>query len=200
MAAYRPHPRDAKLGYARLEVIVGPMFCGKSEELIRRVKRAEIANLGVRIFYPGRDTRAPVSKIFSRSGLAADAARVESAGQMLELMDEQTDVVAVDEAQFIGDDLVEVVRQLVEDGRRVIVAGLDLDFVGRPFGPIPALLSLADRVDKLTAVCMRCGSAFATRTQRLIDNRPADKDSPQILIGDRECYEARCHDCYEPPV
>jgi thymidine kinase len=187
------------LGYARLEVIVGPMFCGKSEELIRRVKRAEIANLGVRIFYPQRDTRAPVSKIFSRNGLAADASQVERASQMLVQVDERTDVVAIDEAQLLEDGLVDVVNRLVDNGRRVIVAGLDLDFAGRPFGPMPALLSLADRVDKLTAVCMQCGSTFATRTQRLIDNRPAGKDSPLILIGDRECYEARCFDCYEPP-
>lgn len=191
--------RDAQLGHARLEVITGPMFCGKTEELIRRVRRAEIGRLGVQIFYPARDTRPPRQRVLSRNGLAVDAAQVQCAGEILARVEAGTDLVAVDEAQFFEAELVEVVTALVDSGRRVIVAGLDLDFAARPFGPIPALLALADRVDKLTAVCMRCGSAFATRTQRLIDGAPAGKDSPQILIGDREWYEARCHDCYQPP-
>ncbi len=187
-----------------LEMIVGPMFSGKSEELIRRVRRAMIAEQQVQVFYPAQDTRANNGSIISRNGLTVVAEQVDQAAacrERLFALPRLPDVVAFDEAQFFDAGLVPLVEALIGGGVRVIVAALDLDFAGRPFGPaIPHLLAMADRVDKLTAVCAVCGSEAAVRSQRLVDGRPAAKDSPLVLVGDRaEGYEARCLRCYEPP-
>jgi thymidine kinase len=175
------------------------MFSGKTEEVVRRVRRAEIGRLDVRVFFPSQDSRSPLTRIIARSGQATEAVRVVAASDILDLLREDVDVVAIDEAQFFGEDLVAVVQELLRAGRRVIVAGLDLDFAARPFGPMPYLLALADRVDKLAAVCVRCGSPNATRTQRLVDGRSASASTPVVLVGDGDYYEARCVSCYEPP-
>jgi thymidine kinase len=187
-----------------LEMIVGPMFSGKSEELIRRVRRAMIAEQQVQVFYPAQDTRASNGSIISRNGLKVVAEQVEQithCRERLFALPQLPDVVAFDEAQFFDAGLVPLVEALIGGGVRVIVAALDLDFAGRPFGIIiPQLLAMADRVDKLTAVCAVCGSEAAVRSQRLVDGRPATKDSPLVLVGDTaEGYEARCLRCYEPP-
>ncbi len=187
-----------------LEMIVGPMFSGKSEELIRRVRRAMIAEQQVQVFYPAQDTRTNNGSIASRNGLtvvAEQVAAIADCRDRLFSLPHLPDVVGFDEAQFFDAGLVPLVEELLVNGVRVIIAALDLDFAGRPFGPvIPHLLAMADRVDKLTAVCAVCGSEAAVRSQRLVDGRPATKDSPQVLVGDRaEGYEARCLRCYEPP-
>jgi thymidine kinase len=187
-----------------LEMIVGPMFSGKSEELIRRVRRAMIAEQRVQVFSPAQDSRVQRGYIVSRNGLnlhAEQAANIAACREHLRALPRLPDVVGFDEAQFFDGDLVALVDELITEEVRVIVAALDLDFAGRPFGPaIPHLLAIADRVDKLTAVCAVCGSEAAVRTQRLVDGSPATKDSPLILVGDSaEGYEARCLHCYEPP-
>lgn len=187
-----------------LEMIVGPMFSGKSEELIRRVRRAMIAEQQVQVFYPAQDTRANNGSIASRNGLtvvAEQVAAIADCRDRLFSLPHLPDVVGFDEAQFFDAGLVPLVEELLVNGVRVIIAALDLDFAGRPFGPvIPHLLAMADRVDKLTAVCAVCGSEAAVRSQRLVDGRPATKDSPLVLVGDSaEGYEARCLRCYEPP-
>ncbi len=188
-----------------LEMIVGPMFSGKSEELIRRVRRAMIAEQDVKVFYPAQDTRTNSGSITSRNGLTVVAEQAGTSGECrarLFSLPSLPEVVAFDEAQFFDAGLVSLVEELIASSVRVIVAALDLDFAGRPFGPaIPHLLALADRVDKLTAVCAVCGSEAAVRSQRLVDGRPATKDSPLVLVGDAaEGYEARCLRCYEPPT
>ncbi len=189
--------------YPRLEAIVGPMYCGKSAELIRRVHLAEIARLGVRVFRPTLDTRAPEASVSSRNGMRAAAIPVARAAEIFDHVDASVDLVAIDEAEFFDAGVEGVVRELLASGRRVVVAGLDLDFAAQPFGPLPRLLSLADSVDKLTAVCMVCHSLFATRTQRLVDGAPAPARSPLILVDQSDTrveYQARCVGCYQPPT
>lgn len=186
------------IGYT-FELITGPMSCGKTEELLRRVKRCIIAQKKVKVISPSIDTRAKGDYIESRNGLWLDAITVANASEILKIVKDDDEVVAIDEIQFFDKAIVSVVRKLVEDGKRVIASGLDLDFKGEPFGSMPELLCLADKVDKLTAVCMKCGSDRATRTQRLINGFPADKSSPLIMIGGDETYEARCIKCYELP-
>lgn len=188
-----------------LEMIVGPMFSGKSEELIRRVRRAMIAEQEVKVFYPAQDTRTNNGSITSRNGMAVMAEQAMATGACRDLllsMPQLPEVVAFDEAQFFDAGLIALAEELIASNVRVIVAALDLDFAGRPFGPaIPHLLAIADRVDKLTAVCAVCGSEAAVRTQRLVDGLPATKESPLVLVGDSaEGYEARCLRCYEPPT
>lgn len=186
----------------RLELIAGPMYSGKTAELVRRVHLAEIARLNVRVFRPQVDTRSPDAAVLSRSGARTRAVVLERAHELLRYVESMTDVVAIDEASFFDDDLEAVVLRLLRDRRRVIVAGLDLDFAARPFGPLPRLLALADTVDKLTAVCMVCHSLYATRSQRLVDGQPARPESPQVLIervSSRVEYQARCAACYVPP-
>jgi thymidine kinase len=180
----------------KLEVITGPMFAGKSEELLRRVKRAEIAKKSVIIFKPEIDIRYSRVEIVSHSGerrLAIPIPPQISFEQLIERYPQikEAEVVAFDEAQFFGPQFPEICERLVKEGKRVIVAGLDLNFKGEPFGPMPILLALADEVSKLTAICTVCGEP-ATRTQRLINGKPAPKNSPEILIGGAETYEARC--------
>lgn len=181
------------------EIITGPMSCGKTEELLRRVKRCIIAQKKVKVISPEIDTRAKGDYIESRNGLWLDAITVKNARDILNYISSDDEIVAIDEIQFFDMEIVSVVRKLVEHGKRVIASGLDLDFKGEPFGAMPELLCLADKVDKLTAVCMKCGSDNATRTQRLINGAPADKSSPLIMIGGDETYEARCLKCYELP-
>lgn len=180
---------------ARLEIIVGCMFSGKSEELIRRVKRAQIAHQSVQVFKPLLDDRYSRGHVVSHDGGKVDATGVRRPDEILDAMEPETRVVAVDEVQFFDERIVSVVQALVDAGVRVICAGLDQDFRGEPFGPVPVLLALAEDVTKLSAICVQCGGP-ASRTQRLIDGRPASYDDPVILVGSAEVYEARCRRCH----
>ncbi|MBO9345254.1 MAG: thymidine kinase [Chloroflexi bacterium] len=173
-----------------IEVICGCMFSGKTEELIRRVRRALIAKQKVQVFKPVIDDRYAHDQVRSHNGLGIEATPVACARDILRLTEPDTAVVAIDEAQFFDHDLPRVVNQLADAGKRVICAGLDLDFRGEPFGPMPTLLAIAERVDKLTAVCVISGEP-ATRTQRIINGQPASYDDPIILVGAAETYEAR---------
>ena len=176
----------------RIEVICGSMFCGKTEELIRRVRRAIIARQRVKVFKPMIDDRYGIQSITSHTGQSVDAVAVGSAAEILELANGDTTVVAIDEAQFFDEGIVQVAQQLVEEfNLRVIVAGLDTDFRGEPFGAMPQLLCIAEEVIKLHAICVVCGEA-ASRTQRLVNGQPAAVDDPTILVGAQESYEARC--------
>jgi thymidine kinase len=177
-------------GY-RFEMIVGCMSAGKSSELIRRVERARLAYLPTIIVRPTMDTRSKPNLVESRNGLASQAIVVDSPREILKYSS-QAVVIGIDESQFFGDEIVEVVQTLLRQKKKMIASGLDLDYRGKPFGPVPHLLALADRVDKLLAVCRKCGSDFACRTQRLVHS------SEQILVGDAQ-YEARCLYCFEPP-
>jgi len=182
-----------------LEVIAGPMFSGKSEELIRRVKRVLIAGQKVRVFKPRLDDRYHASDVVSHDGERVRAEPVAGSSEMRSRLEgEDVQVVAVDEAQFFDDGLPELLEELAAAGVRVIVAGLDMDFRGEPFGVMPTLMARAEFVEKLSAVCVRCGRA-ATRTQRLVDGKPARYDEPVILVGAAEAYEPRCRACHEVP-
>ena len=178
-----------------IEVICGSMFSGKTEELIRRVRRAQFAKQKVQVFKPRLDDRYAVERVHSHNGLHWQAAPVERAADILEQIEPDTTVVAIDEAQFFDPGIVEVCEALANRGIRVIVAGLDMDFRGEPFGPMPRLMAQAEQVDKLQAICVVCG-APASRSQRLIDGRPAARDDPIILVGASEVYEARCRKCH----
>lgn len=181
------------------EMVTGPMSCGKTEELLRRIKRAIIAQKRVKIFSPIVDTRVKGDYIESRNGLAQDAIKVALSTDILRYIEKDDNIIAIDEIQFFDKDIVDIVKKLMASGKKVIAAGLDLDFKSQPFGSMPELLCLADKVDKLTAICMKCGSEYANRTQRLVQGEPADINSPLIMIGGDETYEARCMDCYELP-
>jgi thymidine kinase len=185
--------------HAGLEVVVGSMFSGKSEELIRRVKRAVIARRTVQVFKPLIDDRFGVEVVRSHDGDSFVARPVRSSEEIPALIAPDTTVIGIDEVQFFDPGIVQVVRSLIADGRRVICAGLDLDFRGEPFGPVPLLLALAERVDKLEAICVVCGEG-ATRTQRIVNGVPAFYDEPIIVIGAQEAYEARCRTCHEVPT
>jgi len=176
-----------------IEVICGSMFSGKSEELIRRVKRAEIARQKVQVFKPAIDTRYEDREVVSHDGNKVSAYMVEKAEDILTELLPDVQVIAIDEGQFFDDGIVKVCQTLADNGKRVIVAGLDQDFRGEPFGPMPELLAVAEKVDKLQAICMVCGGP-ASRTQRLINGEPAYYDDPTILIGAEDVYEARCRD------
>lgn len=182
-----------------IEVICGSMFSGKSEELIRRVKRANIARQNVQVFKPRIDNRYHQTAVVSHSGDQTDAVAVSSAAEIEGLIEGTTDVIAIDEVQFFDQEIVALCQRFADDGLRVIVAGLDQDFRGEPFGPTPQLLAIAEYVTKLQAICSVCGSP-ANRNQRLINNRPAGYDDPVILVGASESYEARCRHCHEVPV
>jgi len=174
------------------------MFSGKSEELIRRVKRAIIARRAVQVFKPAIDDRFGAALVRSHDGDSFVARPVRVSVDISRSVEPETSVVGIDEVQFFASDIVDVVRSLVASGRRVICAGLDLDFRGEPFGAVPMLLALAERVDKLEAICVVCGEA-ATRTQRIVNGVPAFFDDPIIVIGAQEAYEARCRGCHEVP-
>ncbi|GGM92053.1 thymidine kinase [Thermus composti] len=179
-----------------MEVITGPMFSGKSEELIRRVRRALIAKQRVFVFKPRLDDRYHPSHVVSHDGKRVEAIPVESAREMEVYLDPLPQVVAVDEVQFLDRGFVGLAERWAQAGVRVIVAGLDLDFRGEPFGLMPELLARAEFVEKLSAICARCG-APATRTQRLVDGKPARYTDPVILVGAEERYEPRCRACHQ---
>ena len=181
-----------------IEVICGSMFSGKTEELIRRVRRAQIARQKVQVFKPRLDDRYLVEKVASHNGVHLDAVVVGEAQGIPQLVGPDTDVVAIDEGQFFDWTIADVCNLLADNGRRVIIAGLDTDFRGEPFGPMPLLMAQAERVDKLQAICVVCG-APASRSQRLINGRPAFYDDPIIMVGADEVYEARCRHCHQVP-
>lgn len=180
----------------RLELICGSMFSGKTEELIRRLRRAVIAKQKVQVFKPAIDYRYHAERVTSHNGIDFEASPVTSAEEIMSALDPDTTVVAIDEVQFFDNAVVDVCDALAEDGKRVICAGLDMDFRGVPFGPMPQLMARAEEVRKLHAICVVCGDE-ASRTQRLIDNNPAAFDDPVVLVGASEVYEARCRQCHE---
>ncbi|MDR4433370.1 thymidine kinase [Bacillus tequilensis] len=181
-----------------LELICGSMFSGKSEELIRRVKRATYAKQEVRVFKPVIDNRYSEDAVVSHNGTSMTSYAISSAEDIWDHISESTDVIAVDEVQFFDQDIVEVLSSLADKGYRVIAAGLDMDFRGEPFGVVPDIMAIAESVTKLQAVCSVCGSP-ASRTQRLIDGKPASYDDPVIMVGASESYEARCRHHHEVP-
>src|ERR1700726_5161701 len=176
-----------------IEVIVGPMFSGKSEELIRRLKRAEIARQRVQIFKPVIDQRYAHSDIVSHSRFELASEVVRNASKVLEKVQARTEVIGIDEGQFLGDGLVDVCMRMADAGNRVIVTGLDTDYLGRPFDPMPRLLAVAEEITKLLAICVQCGNP-AGHTQRLV----ASEDL--IVVGSAGVYEPRCRRCFEPQL
>jgi thymidine kinase len=174
-----------------IEVIAGPMFSGKSEELIRRLRRAEIARQRVQIFKPGIDQRYSDDHIVSHSDLKIMSEGVRDAAELEKKLDWRTEVIGVDEAQFLGEGMVDLVVRMGDMGKRVIIAGLDTDYLGRPFHPMPELLAVADEIVKVLAICMQCGNP-AKHTQRLIASEEL------VVVGAAGMYEARCRRCFEP--
>ena len=190
----------AKHTKGRLELICGSMFSGKTEELIRRLRRAVIAQQEVQVFKPVIDDRYHVQRVTSHNGIDFEAQPVNSSEEILTLLHPTTTVVAIDEVQFFEPGIVDICEKLAQAGRRVICAGLDMDFRGIPFGPMPDLMARAEQVSKLHAICVICAEE-ASRTQRLIDGEPAAFDDPVVLVGASEVYEARCRECHRvlPP-
>ena len=184
---YRP-------GY--IEVISGCMFAGKTEELIRRIKTLEFAKKNVLVFKPVIDNRYSNTKVVSHAGSSVESIVVPDARSILDFVKDDTDVIAIDEVQFFDEDVLLVCNYLAKKGKRVMCAGLDTDFRAEPFGVMPRLITDAEFVTKLTAVCMKCG-APATRTQRLVNGKPAQYTDPIIMVGAAEAYEARCRHCHE---
>jgi thymidine kinase len=186
---YRP------INHGYIEVVIGPMYSGKSEELIRRLKRAKIAKQNVIVFKPGIDDRYSKDDVVSHSGYAINAVAIQKSSQIYDYIQNDTQVVGIDEVQFFDDEIVDIAIDLANKGIRVIAAGLDMDFKGEPFGPTPRLLAVAEFVDKIQAICSVCGQP-ATRSQRLIDGKPAKYDAPIIQVGAVESHEARCRKCH----
>ena len=176
-----------------IEAICGPMFSGKSEELIRRLRRARIARKRVQVFKPAIDDRYSHDEIVSHGDLRMKSDVVANSSEILSKLDSRTQVVGIDEANFFGPDLVEVASQLADSGKQVLVAGLDTDYLGRPFPPMPDLLCLAESITKTLAICMRCGNP-AKHTQRLVESHDL------IVVGAAGMYEARCRRCFEPGI
>ena len=181
-----------------IEVICGSMFSGKTEELIRRLRRAQIARQKVQVFKPAIDQRYSETAIASHNGLQASAIPVQDSVELRQRLDPDAAVIAIDEVQFFDSGIVALCSELADQGKRVICAGLDLDFRGEPFGPLPQLLALAERVDKLQAICIVCGGP-ASRSQRLLNGEPAYYEDPVVLVGAEEVYEARCRGCHVVP-
>lgn len=181
-----------------VEVICGSMFSGKSEELLRRVRRATYGNLSVRVFKPAIDDRFADDSVVTHNGTSAIARPVKNSDEILEDIDNEVDVIGIDEVQFFDENITAVADELANKGIRVVIAGLDTDFRGEPFGPMPKLMALSESVSKLNAICPICGSP-ASRTQRLIDGRPASYDDPVIMVGASESYEPRCRHHHEVP-
>jgi len=180
-----------------LEVICGPMFSGKSEELIRRLRRAQIAKQNVLTCKHSLDDRFMIECIVSHDGNKLEAEAIEDVNQILQLgLENNIEVIGIDEVQWFDSSIISIICKLIDDGKRVIVAGYELDFRTAPAGSMPILLSIADKVTKLQAICTICGKD-ATLTQRLVNNKPAKYDDPVILVGGAECYEARCRDCHQ---
>ena len=176
-----------------IEVICGPMFSGKSEELIRRLRRATIARKRVQVFKPAIDTRYSPDEIVSHGDLRMKSETLDSPKDMLQRIDWRTEVVGIDEANFMGPDLIQIAGTLADSGKQVIIAGLDTDYMGRPFAPIPELLALAESITKTLAICVRCGNP-AKHTQRLVNSNDL------IVVGAGGQYEARCRRCFEPGI
>jgi thymidine kinase len=179
-----------------LTIICGSMFSGKTEELIRRVRRALYAQRTIQVFKPEIDTRTETAIIRSHNGVLFDAVAVENSKDLLLRVEPTTDLIAIEEVQFFDRGIILVCQELADRGHQVVTAGLDMDFRGYPFGPVPELMAVADEVLKLRAICARCG-AEASRSQRLIDGQPALASAPLVLIGAAENYEARCRRCHE---
>ena len=180
-----------------IEVVCGSMFSGKSEELIRRVRRAQYARQKIVVFKPGVDIRSD-TLVMSHDGRDVEAISVATSEEILDKIPGGTSIVAIDEAQFFDKTLPDVCNTLAESGKRVIVAGLDMDFRGEPFGPMPRLIAQAEDVLKLHAICLVCGEE-ASRTQRIVNGQPASYDEPIILVGAEESYEARCRQHHQVP-
>lgn len=180
-----------------IEVIVGPMYAGKSEELLRRINRSKIAGLKVLIFKPAIDDRYSVDNIACHSGKRMECIAVVDSQQLLNYITENPDydVLAIDEIQFLGHEIIQVCKNAADKGKRVICSGLDMDFRGEPFQIVPQIMAIAEHVTKLTAICMTCKKP-ATRTQRLVNGKPAKFSDPIILVGAEEGYEARCRKCH----
>ncbi|HEV1284402.1 MAG TPA: thymidine kinase [Bryobacteraceae bacterium] len=176
-----------------IEIVCGPMFSGKSEELIRRLRRARIARKRVQVFKPALDDRYSIDEIVSHGDQRMKSEAVNGAQEILQKLDWRTQVVGVDESNFFGPDLVDIAGQLADSGKQVLIAGLDTDYLGRPFSPMPELLCLAESITKTLAICMRCGNP-AKHTQRLVES------DDLIVVGATGMYEARCRRCFEPGV
>jgi thymidine kinase len=174
-----------------IEAICGPMFSGKSEELMRRLRRSMIARKRVQVFKPSIDQRYSSDEIVSHNDLRMKSQVIQEASEILPLLDPRTEVVGIDEANFFGPDLAPVATELADGGKQVMIAGLDTDYMGRPFPPMPELLSLAESITKTLAICMRCGNP-AKHTQRLVESNDL------IVVGASGMYEARCRRCFEP--
>jgi thymidine kinase len=187
---------ETKRMHGKLEIICGPMFSGKSEELIRRLRRAQYAKLNVLTCKHRFDDRTMIECVVSHDGKKMEAEPIEDVTDIARLgSDKNIDVIGIDEAQWFDNELIVTVCRLVDSGKRVIIAGLDLDFRGVPFGCMPILLAIADEITKLRAICCICGKD-AHFTQRLVDGIPAKYNDPVILVGAEECYQARCRDCH----
>ena len=179
-------------------MITGPMFAGKTEELIRRVRRLQYANRNIIVFKPTIDDRYAENEVVSHNDSRTRSISIMKASQIMEYVKRDTDVVAIDEIQFLDEEAVDICEYLANKGVRVIVSGLDRDFRGEPFSFMPKLLSIAEYVTKLSAICVKCHTP-ATRTQRIINGKPANYNDPIVLIGAKDSYEARCRGCHEVP-
>lgn len=187
---------DQKSG--SIEIICGSMFSGKTEEMIRRLRRAVIAKQKVQVFKPEVDTRYDAAKVISHAGVDFEAVPIKDSSDIRKILKSDITVVGIDEAQFLDEGIVDVIEKIADEGIRVIVTGLDMDFRGEPFGCIPVLMAKSDKVDKLQAICMVCGEP-AGRTQRLVDGQPAFYEDPVVIVGASELYEARCRTHHDVP-
>lgn len=186
---------NRKFGW--IECICGSMFSGKSEELLRRIKRGVIAKQKVLLFKPSIDNRYDENRVSTHNGNSYDSISIEKSSDILNFVkDTNYDIIGIDEIQFFDDDIVKIINKLADDGIRVIVAGLDMDFKAEPFHPMPEIMAISEMVTKLHAVCNKCGKE-ASRSQRLINGKPAKYDDPVVVIGASESYEARCRHCHE---
>lgn len=186
---------NRKFGW--IECICGSMFSGKSEELLRRIKRGVIAKQKVLLFKPSIDNRYDENRVSTHNGNSYDSISIEKSSDILNFVkDTKYDIIGIDEIQFFDNDIVKIINKLADDGIRVIVAGLDMDFKAEPFHPMPEIMAISEMVTKLHAVCNKCGKE-ASRSQRLINGKPAKYDAPIVVIGASESYEARCRHCHE---
>ena len=186
---------NRKFGW--IECICGSMFSGKSEELLRRIKRGVIAKQKVLLFKPSIDNRYDENRVSTHNGNSYDSISIEKSSDILNFVkDTNYDIIGIDEIQFFDNDIVKIINKLADDGIRVIVAGLDMDFKAEPFHPMPEIMAISEMVTKLHAVCNKCGKE-ASRSQRLINGKPAKYDDPVVVIGASESYEARCRHCHK---
>ena len=186
---------NRKFGW--IECICGSMFSGKSEELLRRIKRGVIAKQKVLLFKPSIDNRYDENRVSTHNGNSYDSISIEKSSDILNFVkDTKYDIIGIDEIQFFDNDIVKIINKLADDGIRVIVAGLDMDFKAEPFHPMPEIMAISEMVTKLHAVCNKCGKE-ASKSQRLINGKPAKYDDPIVVIGASESYEARCRHCHE---